>query len=454
KRHHAVEFLKSLEIKELSAYDTIVGVGGDGTLHEIINGILLRSDWHLAVEIPIAMIPTAIINFSCEHPLLSAFYAVRGEKKKIDVNAVTLTLPISWTSEFDLHHGSKKLKKDKKSKLNENKTKKLRVFSHLSVSWGLIPEAELEAESLRWIGLPNSWRFSLSGIWCTLWSKVFQTRHVASLHFHFAMDEDALVKCVQDSDNLPGPSTQFSNLVPLPIDPLEVQYSGVVPRRLPDPWIGIPKSWFTQVSVLNLPWVRSDAAWNPFGRPDDSASELVFTQIDATYGRLPLVKEKMIKVDANELDEYATFKGTGQHFATPSVWFERIKALIIEIGPRRLSFLSPGANVDIDGERYPAGNLIHVEVLPSMITILLPNRSVDPFSKVGELDEDLNPNSTWKMFKEKSNQAAAEEGKVKLRIWKSVESNRRRILITFIGFIFSLIILFLAIKFVPVKRRR
>ena len=41
----------------LSDYDGVVVVGGDGTLHECINGLLQRSDWQLAVkQMPVGMV--------------------------------------------------------------------------------------------------------------------------------------------------------------------------------------------------------------------------------------------------------------------------------------------------------------------------------------------------------------------------------------------------------------
>ncbi|KAJ3026444.1 UNVERIFIED_CONTAM: Sphingosine kinase 1 [Siphonaria sp. JEL0065] len=42
---------------DLDAIDCIVLVGGDSLLHEVVNGLLTRSDWILSIKIPVAVMP-------------------------------------------------------------------------------------------------------------------------------------------------------------------------------------------------------------------------------------------------------------------------------------------------------------------------------------------------------------------------------------------------------------
>jgi sphingosine kinase len=55
KREDAAEKIKKLSFDDT---DGIVCVGGDGTIHEALNGLLLRKDWEKTSQIPIASIPT------------------------------------------------------------------------------------------------------------------------------------------------------------------------------------------------------------------------------------------------------------------------------------------------------------------------------------------------------------------------------------------------------------
>jgi sphingosine kinase len=46
----------------LSEYSALVAVGGDGTIHEVVNGMLKRQD---KLKVPIAMLPNGSGNDAC-----------------------------------------------------------------------------------------------------------------------------------------------------------------------------------------------------------------------------------------------------------------------------------------------------------------------------------------------------------------------------------------------------
>ena len=52
----ALNYVKSLD---LASYSCVVAVGGDGTIHEVINGMLMRPDGQ---QIPIGMLPNGSGN--------------------------------------------------------------------------------------------------------------------------------------------------------------------------------------------------------------------------------------------------------------------------------------------------------------------------------------------------------------------------------------------------------
>ncbi|KAI9348716.1 hypothetical protein BDR26DRAFT_709907 [Obelidium mucronatum] len=45
------------EYSDLDSVDAIVAVGGDALVHEIVNGLLTRSDWILSIKVPISVLP-------------------------------------------------------------------------------------------------------------------------------------------------------------------------------------------------------------------------------------------------------------------------------------------------------------------------------------------------------------------------------------------------------------
>ncbi len=78
---------KELKIDEFSA---IIAVGGDGTLHEVINGMMFRQD---KKKIPVAFIPNGSGNDTCKSIGVSTIeealkYIEKGDLLKVDLNRV------------------------------------------------------------------------------------------------------------------------------------------------------------------------------------------------------------------------------------------------------------------------------------------------------------------------------------------------------------------------------
>ncbi|CAN6457752.1 unnamed protein product [Victoria cruziana] len=126
-RLHAKEIAHGLDI---SKYDGIVCVSGDGTIAEVINGLLQREDWLTAIKMPIGIIPAGTGNGMAKSLLDSVeeacvasnatFAVIRGHKRALDVATV----------------------------LQEE----TRFFSVLMLSWGIIADIDIESEKYRWMG--------------------------------------------------------------------------------------------------------------------------------------------------------------------------------------------------------------------------------------------------------------------------------------------------------------
>ena len=80
----AIKIVKELDLDRFSA---LVAVGGDGTIHEVINGLLHRSD---NKKIPLGFLPNGSGNDMCKSLELQTFeqglqYLVKGDLIKTDV---------------------------------------------------------------------------------------------------------------------------------------------------------------------------------------------------------------------------------------------------------------------------------------------------------------------------------------------------------------------------------
>ncbi|RUP47472.1 LOW QUALITY PROTEIN: hypothetical protein BC936DRAFT_145697, partial [Jimgerdemannia flammicorona] len=126
RRYHALDIAKSLD---LSAFDTIVTVSGDGLIYEVINGLLERKDAREAMKMPLGVIPAGTGNALSVSmlgekdgfdPVRAALQVLKGTSMHLDVCSIT----------YDDQ----------------------RCFSFLSQNYGIAAYADLGTESMRWMG--------------------------------------------------------------------------------------------------------------------------------------------------------------------------------------------------------------------------------------------------------------------------------------------------------------
>ena len=116
---HAQELANQLD---LSAYDGFIGIGGDGTLHEITNGMLSRHDGN---KIPIGIIPGGSGNsymhdLSLTDPLKAAQAIINGTTRALDSAKVAVNHVVKYSMNM--------------------------------VGWGLVTDVGNKAEHFRWLG--------------------------------------------------------------------------------------------------------------------------------------------------------------------------------------------------------------------------------------------------------------------------------------------------------------
>ena len=115
---------------DLETTDGLVVVGGDGTIHDAIAGLMSREDCARAIKTPIGIIPGGTGNGLCKSlleiseeaydPINAAFLIAKGKQKSCDLAFV---------------------------EQNGDKT-----YSFLSLAWGLISDVDIGSEKLSFLG--------------------------------------------------------------------------------------------------------------------------------------------------------------------------------------------------------------------------------------------------------------------------------------------------------------
>lgn len=115
---------------DLKKTDGLVIVGGDGTIHDAIAGLMSRGDRETAIKLPLGTIPggtgdglaKSLLSSAGEsyNPLNAAFLIAKGRQKSLDLAIVT-------------QNGKE-------------------YYACLSLAWGLISEVDVESEKLKFLG--------------------------------------------------------------------------------------------------------------------------------------------------------------------------------------------------------------------------------------------------------------------------------------------------------------
>ncbi|CAF2236888.1 unnamed protein product [Brassica napus] len=124
---HAKEMVRSMDV---SKYDGIVCVSGDGVLVEVVNGLLQRSDWQTVFKLPIGVIPAGTGNGMIKS-LLDAVGL------QCCANSATISIIRGHTRSLDV------------ATISQGNTK---FFSVLMLAWGLVADIDIESEKFRWMG--------------------------------------------------------------------------------------------------------------------------------------------------------------------------------------------------------------------------------------------------------------------------------------------------------------
>ncbi|KAL2932047.1 Sphingosine kinase 1 [Bienertia sinuspersici] len=301
---HAKELAYGLD---LTKYDGVVCVSGDGILVEVVNGLLHRSDWNTAIKIPLGVVPAGTGNGVAKSLLdsvgdpCSAFNAtvaiIRGHRTSLDVATIS-----------------------------QGKT---RFYSVLMLAWGLVADIDIESEIWRWMGGARLDLYALK--------RIFQLRkYNGRIHFVPASGfEDYTEKISQ----------KVASAQDLPICSSSKQ-TGVQEGGYIGPDIDLENmNWqtvegpFVSVWIHNVPWGSESAMAAPNAKFSDGCLDVILIRDCPKMGLLSLM----------------TDLSNGQHVKSPHVLYFKVKAFVLEPGSRTEDSTTGGI-IDCDGEVLARGN--------------------------------------------------------------------------------------------------
>ncbi|KAG6168462.1 hypothetical protein E4U27_007805 [Claviceps purpurea] len=296
------------ENMDLEKYDTIVACSGDGTPHEIFNGLAKRPDAARALsQMPVSMIPCGSGNaMSCNlygthRAALAALAIIKGRVIPLDLISIT--------------QGDR------------------RSVSFLSQSLGIVAESDLGTEHLRWMG---GSRFEVGVL-----MRIFRRRCYPcdlAVKVEVANKEDIKAHYRQNTSEIMAQETREQEK-PILNGATDVNSSGLPPLKygtvqdaLPDGWELVKHDKIGNFYCGNMAYMASDANFFPAALASDGCMDLVTINGDLS----PITATKLL---------FSVEKG--KFFGNAHVQYKKISAY--RIIPRD----QPDGFISIDGERVP-----------------------------------------------------------------------------------------------------
>ncbi|KAJ9094054.1 hypothetical protein QFC21_006155 [Naganishia friedmannii] len=311
-------------------FDVIAAASGDGLIHEIINGLAVRSDAKQALRIPVVQIPTGSANGFCLNALglengfsipLACLNVIKGKRLPLDVCSNT--------------QGSK------------------RWFSYMSLAAGLMMEVDLKTEHLRWMGDARFIYGFIRG------GKLDETN---GLHLKVVNGDKALMikqstahrERQRSQTNTTGDSQTEAVVIPPPrnLDPN-------------DDWVTITSGETKRMTLRDLEkanWKQGDGIWYIYTgmQPFVSRDLMQFPVAIPGEGLIDVVVQSTI----SRTQALSSIDGgpEGKPFHLDSMHYYKVSAYILEP-------LEKGDLLSLDGEAIPFER-ITVEMIPKMATTM------------------------------------------------------------------------------------
>ncbi|KAG8446090.1 hypothetical protein GDO86_013817 [Hymenochirus boettgeri] len=313
RRNQAYELVRD---EDLSGWDVIVVMSGDGLMYEVINGLMERQDRNVSIKKPLAILPGGSGNAlaaSLNH--YSGQTQVTGTKL---LNNCTFILCKGRPSPLDL--------------VSLTTSSNRRILSFLSFSWGLISDVDVESEKYRFMG---SVRFSIG----TFVRLTMLRSYGGCLSYLPARSSSVQQKGTVDAHLLSAPHNSTNNVQNSHTDKGEAQIledSLLVPLDQPVPshWTTVPENQFILILLLYQSHLGADLYAAPM------VSGLGEGVIQLFYATSSISRKSLLKLFL------AMEKGT--HLEEPIPHFNHVPVTAFRIEP-----LEATGIMTVDGESIP-----------------------------------------------------------------------------------------------------
>ncbi|XP_028841662.1 sphingosine kinase 1 [Denticeps clupeoides] len=345
RQNHARELVREAD---LSQWDALVILSGDGLLFEVVNGLMEREDWEEAIQTPLGILPggsgnalAASINYYSGSPY------VYGEELLVSCGFLLARGLLSPLDLVSLHLASGR-----------------RVFSFLSLAWGFVADVDIESERYRQVG---TIRFMVGTAVRLAGLRVYQGR-LAFLPISETEEKPpeqtstspssptsslcSSMSCGTTADTSPNhsplhpDSTVQSNTLPSPCHPVSVKGTAnhkgppdslLVPldQSVPADWTVVKEQDFVLVLAIYQSHLAEDLQAAPQARAQDGAIHLYYVLEGISR---PALLQLLLAME----------RGTHMTCGCPYLVYHRVRAL-------RLEPLSPQGVITVDGEQVEYG---------------------------------------------------------------------------------------------------
>lgn len=300
---------------DLSEVDAMLFMGGDGTVHESLQGLLGRPDWQKVACVPMAQLPAGSGNALAANSgmwnLATALHAVVKGR----------TAPIDIISVLQPPHA--------------------RRYAFLSITFGMIANLDIGTEHLRWMG---GARFTVGALQQILGLKSHQMR----LAYLPATARTVTAAETAQQREQPGvsPGGASGPATPL-LDDLFSESTAWSEGRLPQGWRQHPNTTVQLFAACNLPFLDMSYNLAPRAGLSSGCIDIVSTcEATRMQGLQFMLKSE-----------------TGQHLDLPVVDYQQAAALAMEP-------ISNETWMVVDGETVPFTRL-YAQVHPGLCTVLV-----------------------------------------------------------------------------------
>lgn len=306
---HAMTIVRDAD---LSKYHTILSAGGDGTFHEILQGILRRDDWKTCVEsLNLMQVPCGSGNALAASSGIwdvstAAYTAIKGRESKIDVTSIIQ--PSTNTI----------------------------MYSFLSITYGLVANLDIGTEHLRWMG---GQRF----VWGAI--REILSQRVYSCNVMYVEDTASQESRMSSSSTSGHVPLQF--LGPLLSENGMCATSNSEENIIDGSWKQISGD-FQLFSMSNLPWLDMNFNLHPHARMAGGSYNFIYC-----LGKQGIIRSMKLMTESEA--------GNHMHLVEE----KQIKAFRIEP-------IAEDTWLVVDGEAIERAT-IYGEIHPELIRILLPN---------------------------------------------------------------------------------